>query len=175
MQTWNASEQRCVYHYYTSWRTRLSFRSIVFMETMSWNMYWYVPRSILRLDSSPESTHDDETCGSTRRCVSATNWKLNLWEWKNKRLQLTLPDVLIGLEIWRLRMLSNERGDSVPDLLRNSLDILSLPILKQKEWNSSSLISTRGYVYVPQEDYAISVFFSVLKVFFSFSKTKGTE
>lgn len=88
------------------------------------------------------------------------------------RLQLTLPDVLIGLETWRLHMLSNERGDSVPDLLRNSLDILSLPILKQKEWNSLSLVSTGGYIYILEEDYAISIFFSILKVFFSFSKTK---
>lgn len=52
-----------------------------------------------------------------------------------KTVTLTLPDVLIGLETWRLRMLSSERGDSVPDLLRNSLDILSLPILKQSGWN----------------------------------------
>lgn len=52
-----------------------------------------------------------------------------------KKFELTFPvkTGLKGLETCLLRTLSSERGESLPDLFRNSLDVLALAILhKQK-------------------------------------------
>lgn len=177
----NASEQRCAFIIMYLLKDTLEFqehrlngdnvlehvlvRSAIYPET----------RLVPGIDARGWNLRDQRDIAWARQIRQIENYTSENGIIKD-RLQLTLPDVLIGLETWRLRMLSNERGDSVPDLLRNSLDILSLPILKQKKWHSSSLVSTCGYIYILEEDYAISIFFSILKVFFSFSKTQnGTE
>lgn len=48
------------------------------------------------------------------------------------RKSLTFLDILNGLENWRLRGLSMERGESVTDLLRHTFVVLSHSFLQQE-------------------------------------------
>lgn len=50
---------------------------------------------------------------------------------ETRKKLLTFLDVLKGLEIWRFRKLSTERGESVTDLFRHTFVVLSHSFLKQ--------------------------------------------
>ena len=115
---------------FTSWRTLFSFKSIVLIETMSWNICWYVPRSSRRLPSSPESRLGDWTLNNENSYIVKVQKIIFTFIYIFNKSSLTFLGGLRGLKTWRVLTLSRDFGESVPDLLRKNLDVLLLLILK---------------------------------------------